>query len=269
MTSQLHIAVAGAAGRMGQRILSLARDMPDVRIVDALTHAHDPDLGRDAGEVAGFGHLGVPLTVEMDFEPMPHVLIDFSKPEGTRHWLSVCHHRKLPIVIGTTGLTPADHRAIDEAALKIPVLQATNTSMGVAVLNAIGAMMARMLGDSFDIEITEIHHRHKKDAPSGTALTLADRILEATGRPKSKLVFGRNPDSEPHHSGDIGVHSLRMGDVTGTHTLHFAGEGERLELTHIATHRDVFARGALRAAAWLAGRGAGRYRIEDVLGIDR
>lgn len=171
------------------------------------------------------------------------------------------------MVVGTTGLSKADLHKIDEAALVIPILQATNTSMGVAVLNLVAAKMAKLLGDDFDIEIVETHHRYKKDSPSGSALTLADRILEATGKTRSDLDIGRGESSDARAVGKIALHSVRVGDVTGTHTVHFGGDGERLEITHSATNRDVFAQGALRAASWLAGKGAGRYRIEDVLGV--
>ena len=265
--SSLNIAIAGATGRIGKRLVVLANATPDMSVEDALVRKKHPDLGRDAGEVAGIGAIGVKLTDEISLDPQPNVLIDFTNPESTRHWLQVCVSHRIPMVIGTTGLTKADHHKINEAALVIPVLQASNTSMGIAVLNLVAAKMAKLLGDDFDIEIVDKHHRFKRDSPSGTALTLADRILEATGKTRSDLDIGRTESSEARESGKIAIHSLRIGDVTGTHTVHFGGDGERLEITHSATSRDVFAQGALRAAAWVAGRGAGRYRIEDVLGV--
>jgi len=265
--SSLNIAVVGATGRMGKRLVTLAKSTPDLRVEDALVRRHHPELGRDVGEVVGIGAIGVKLADEISLDPQPGVLIDFSTPDSTRHWLQVCASHRIPMVIGTTGLTAADHHKIDEAALAIPVLQAANTSMGIAVLNLMAARMAKLLGDEFDIEIVETHHRYKKDSPSGTSLALADRILESTGRTRGELDIGREKSIEARPSGRLAIHSIRIGDVTGTHTVHFGGDGERLEISHSATNRDVFALGALRAAAWLAGRGAGRYRIEDVLGV--
>ena len=264
--SSLNIAIAGATGRIGKRLVVLANATPDMSVEDALVRKKHPDLGRDAGEIAGIGAIGVKLSDEISLDPQPNVLIDFTNPEASRHWLHVCVSHRIPMVIGTTGLTKSDHHKINEAALVIPILQAANTSMGVAVLNLMAGKMAKLL-DDFDIEIVETHHRFKKDSPSGTAMALADRILEATGKTRSDLHIGRSETSEARETGKIAIHSLRVGDVTGTHSVHFGGDGERLEITHSATSRDVFAQGALRAAAWLAGRGAGRYRIEDVLGV--
>ncbi len=264
----LDIAITGATGRMGKRLIALASSSPlDLKLAAALVRPGHPSIGTDAGELAGIGAIGVKLSSQLPDHT--DVLIDFSSPAGMLHWLAVAEHVRLPIVIGTTGLTPDHHRRIDEAALNIPVLQATNTSLGVAVLNCLCAQAAKLLGSDFDIEIVETHHRYKKDAPSGTAITLADRILEAVGKTRDELAYGRDGAQAVRQQGSIGMHSLRMGDVTGTHTAHFSTEGERIEITHAATSRDIFARGALRAAHWIAGRGAGRYRIEDVLGIQR
>jgi 4-hydroxy-tetrahydrodipicolinate reductase len=156
---------------------------------------------------------------------------------------------------------------IDQAAREIAVLQAPNMSLGVAVLNRIAGEVARMLGDEYDIEIVEGHHRFKKDAPSGTAMGLAEAILNATGKARDVLLFDRHGDNVPRKRGQIGMHALRMGDEVGRHTAYFAALGERLELTHVATNRDTFVHGALRAAAWLANQKPGRYRIADVLGL--
>jgi len=267
--SVTHLAIAGVAGRMGRRLVALASPNEELLVAHALVRPGHPDLGRDAGELANVGLLGVSVTDALDVDRPVHVLIDFTSPPGMRHWLRVCRHRRVAMLTGTTGLTPEDHRLIDEAALEIPVLQATNTSLGVAVLNRLAAEAARLLGPDYDVEVVEAHHRHKRDAPSGTAATLAGRICAASGRPPDAVVFGRHGPDVPRQPGQVGVHSLRMGDVVGQHTAHFATDGERLEVTHAATSRDVFVRGALRAAQWLAGRGAGRYQIEDVLGIAR
>jgi 4-hydroxy-tetrahydrodipicolinate reductase len=171
------------------------------------------------------------------------------------------------MVIGTTGLHRVDHAAIDIVAETIPVLQAPNMSLGVNLLFKIVGEIAKRLGDDYDIEIVEAHHRFKKDAPSGTASGLADSILKATGKPADALVHGRKGDNVPRKRGDIGVHSLRIGDEVGRHTAYFAALGERLELTHVATNRDTFVHGALRAAQWLANQKPGRYSIADVLGL--
>jgi 4-hydroxy-tetrahydrodipicolinate reductase len=267
MSSEIHLVISGAAGRMGRRLVAMGSQNPHVRIVAGLSYSGDPLLGTDIGELAGIGTLGITLSDDLDPNVMPHVMIDFSSLDGFRHWLPVCRRRKIAMLVGTTGLTDADHREIDTAAHEIAILQTTNTSVGVAVLNYVAAQMTKMLGPDFDIEIIEQHHHHKKDAPSGTAATLADHILKARGESKEKLVYGRHGGDALRGPGTIGMHSLRLGDVVGEHTAHFCGEGERLSITHIANSRDTFVKGALRASVWLAAHGAGRYTIEDVLGI--
>ena len=171
------------------------------------------------------------------------------------------------MVVGTTGLHKVDHAAIDVAAETIPVLQAPNMSLGVNVLFKIAGLAAQMLGDDYDKEIVEGHHRFKKDAPSGTAFGLADAILKAMEKTREALVYDRHGDDVVRKRGEIGMHALRIGDEVGRHTAYFASLGERLELTHVATNRDTFVRGALRAAKWLAGQKPGRYDIADMLGI--
>ncbi|MDB5320990.1 MAG: dapB [Phycisphaerales bacterium] len=250
---------------MGQRLVALAKEDPQLTVAAAIERADHPLLARDAGEVAGVGSIGVPIT--FDLKATPGALIDFSAPTSMRHWLKVCRDRGIAMVIGTTGLHAADHDAIDQAALHIPVLQAPNMSLGVNVLFKIAGMVAQMLGDDYDKEIVEGHHRFKRDAPSGTAMGLADAILKAMGKTRDALVYDRHGDDAVRARGDVGVHALRIGDEVGRHTAYFAGMGERLELTHVATNRDTFARGALRAAGWLAGQRPGRYAIADVLGI--
>lgn len=198
--------------------------------------------------------------------PDTQVLVDFSSPEGFRRWLDACRENRVPFVSGTTGLSDADINRLDDAAKVIPVLHATNMSLGVAVLSKLAADAAQLLGEDYDIEIVESHHRRKKDAPSGTAETLANHILAALGRSRDALAFGRH-GMTPREPKSIGIHSLRLGDIIGEHTVHFASSNERLELTHKATSRDTFAQGALRAARWIAGRSAGRYSIDDVLGL--
>jgi 4-hydroxy-tetrahydrodipicolinate reductase len=261
----IDIAITGAAGRMGQRLIALGGQDAAFHIVAAIERSDHPSQDRDAGELAGIGPIGVPIT--SDLRPTPHMLIDFTVPPATRHWLKACRDRRIAMLIGTTALQSADHAAIDEAAADIPILQSPTMALGVAVLFKVAAQVAAVLGDDYDIEILEAHHRFKRDAPSGTALGLAEAILKATGMTPDALRYGRHGDETTRQRGQITVHSLRMGDEVGRHTVNFASLGERLEFTHVATSRDTFVRGALRAARWLAGRKPGRYTLSDVLGL--
>ena len=244
------IAITGATGRMGKRLIALARESGNFQIIAGIIRPDHQLLGRDAGEIAGVGQIGVALTSEL--RATPQVLIDFTSASATQHWLDVCCERRIAMLIGTTGLDATAHAAIDRAAKQIPILQATNTSVGVALLNKLVAQAAAKFPQDYDVEIVESHHRFKKDAPSGTALSLKDSI-EAGGQSRRR--------------GEIVTHSLRVGDEIGTHTVSFAVPGERLELTHVATNRDAFAHGALRAAEWLAKQKPGRHQIGDVLGF--
>jgi 4-hydroxy-tetrahydrodipicolinate reductase len=260
------IAIHGAAGRMGKRLLALASEDARLRVVAALEQPGHPSLGQDAGSLAGISPLSVPLHHELSARPQ--VLIDFSLPAGTRRVLELCVAQRIALVIGTTGLTSDDHAAIDQAGKTIAVLQAPNMSLGVNLLFALAAKAAATLGDDYDIEIVEAHHRFKKDAPSGTALGLAQAICDATGKDMDNdLVHGRHGEDVPRQPGKIGMHALRLGDVVGRHTAHFATLGEELQLTHIASNRDVFVAGALRAAHWLADKPAGRYHMTDMLSL--
>jgi 4-hydroxy-tetrahydrodipicolinate reductase len=260
----MKLAITGAAGRMGRRLVALAK-ADGWEIVGAMERPDSPQQAQDAGELAGIGPIGVPIT--FDLRPTPQVLIDFTAPASMRHWLKTCRDRKIPMVIGTTGLTEKDHATIDIVAADIPILQAPNMSLGVTLLIKLVADVAKRLGDDYDIEIVEGHHRFKKDAPSGTALGLADSILNATNKKRDALVHGRHGEETTRSPGQIGMHSLRLGDEIGKHTVYFASVGERLELGHTATNRDTFVHGALRAAKWLATQKAGRYAIADVLGL--
>jgi 4-hydroxy-tetrahydrodipicolinate reductase len=261
----ISIAITGAAGRMGQRLIALAKQDGGFQIGGAVERPDHAMQGRDAGEAAGVGSVGVPIT--SDLRSTPQVLIDFTSPDSMRHWLKGCRDRGIAMVIGTTGLQEQDHDAIERAAGDIPVLQAPNMSLGVNVLFKIAGEVARMLGDDYDKEVVEGHHRFKKDAPSGTAMGLADAILKAMGKTRDSLVYDRHGDDVVRKRGEIGMHALRIGDEVGRHTAYFAALGERLELTHVATNRDTFAHGALRAAKWLAGQKPGRYAMADLLGL--
>jgi 4-hydroxy-tetrahydrodipicolinate reductase len=258
----IKLAITGASGRMGMRLVALSRQDKAFSLVAAIDRPDSLEMSRDAGEIAGIGNIGLPVT--FDLRPKPNVLIDFTTPPSTRHWLKTCRDRGIPMLIGTTGLAEKDHAAIDIASAKIPVLQAPNTSLGVNVLLRVVAEVAKAVGEDYDIEIVEAHHRFKKDAPSGTALALADAILKAIGKTRKAIVYGRQGDS-PRQAGQIGMHSLRIGDEVGKHTVYFSALGERLELGHVATSRDTFVHGALKAAKWLAKQKPGRYTMADVL----
>jgi 4-hydroxy-tetrahydrodipicolinate reductase len=257
------IAITGAAGRMGQRLVALAKQAGDFDIVGAVERPDHAAQARDAGEVAGIGSIGVPISFEL--KPTPLVLIDFTTRGSMRHWLKTCRDRGIAMVIGTTGLQASDLATIDQAAADVAVLQAPNMSLGVNLLFKIAAEVAKRLGDDYDIEIVEGHHRFKKDAPSGTAMGLADSILKATGKSRDAINYHRHGEEATRKRGEIGMHALRIGDEVGRHTAYFAALGERLELTHVATNRDTFVHGALKAAKWLAGRKPGRYTMADVL----
>lgn len=260
------LAIHGAAGRMGRRLVALAAQDDRLTLASAIEHAGHADLGTDAGQLAGTGDLGFALADALG-ETVCDVLIDFSLPQGFRRALADCVQRKLPIVVGTTGLTAEDDRALDQASATIPVLQATNFSLVVNVMWKLAAQAAQLL-QGYDIEVLEAHHRMKKDAPSGTALTLAHKLCEATGRdPNEDLVFTRHGDEALRKPNEITVQTLRIGDDPGQHTAYFAGVGERLEIKHVSTSRDSYALGALRAAKWLAKQEAGRYDMADVLGL--
>lgn len=268
MQEVISLAITGAGGRMGKRLVALALEEQPRRfaIVAAMDAASAPSIGQDAGRVAGVGDCGMKITAEL--VASPQVLIDFSAPAATRAMLPRCVQKKCAMIIGTTGLTVEDQRLIDDAARSIPVLQATNTSLGVNLLLQIAAQVAQKLGADYDIEIVEAHHNQKKDAPSGTALSLAESICKATGRAMEKnLVHGRHGHDAKRTPGSIAMHAVRMGDVVGEHTIYYATQGERIEIKHVASTRDTFVRGALRAAAWIAGKQPGRYAMKDVLGL--
>lgn len=262
------VAIHGAAGRMGSRLVALTLESADLQLAAALDAPSHPAVGRDAGEIAGAGTAGVALAGEWPGDTAVEVLIDFTLPQGTRRIVPMCVERGVPLVVGTTGLTAEDEAMLDEAAASIPVLKATNFSLVVNVLNVLAAQAAKMLNDDYDIEILEAHHRFKKDAPSGTALTLAQHICQATGRDFDKdVVYCRHGDNVTRQPREITVQALRIGDHVGEHTAYFAALGERLELKHVSTNRDSYVRGALHAARWLVRQPAGRYDMTNVLGL--
>jgi len=263
-----NIVVIGAAGRMGSRIVALHREA-GLRLAAALEAPGHRALGRDAGEVAGAGVLGVPLTADAAAAiTRDRVLIEFSVPEASLEHLRLVARTGARAVIGTTGFSAAQREEIATLARQAAILVAPNMSVAVTLAFSLLRTMAKALGDDYDVEITEVHHRYKKDAPSGTAVRMAEIVAEALGRDLRKVgVYGREGLPGERSGKEIGVMSLRSGDVVGEHTVSFGTLGERLELTHRAHSRDTFARGALRAVRWIAGRGPGLYSMHDVLGI--
>ncbi|HEY3100069.1 MAG TPA: 4-hydroxy-tetrahydrodipicolinate reductase [Methylomirabilota bacterium] len=263
-----NIVVAGAGGRMGSRIVALHREA-GLRLAAALEAPGHRALGRDAGELAGAGVLGVPLTTDAAAAiTRDRVLVEFSVPEASLEHLRLVARAGARAVIGTTGFSAAQREEIATLARQAAILVAPNMSVAVTLAFSLLRTMAKALGDDYDVEITEVHHRYKKDAPSGTAVRMAEIVAEALGRDLRKVgVYGREGLPGERSAKEIGVMSLRSGDVVGEHTVSFGTLGERLELTHRAHSRDTFARGALRAVRWIAARAPGLYSMHDVLGI--
>ncbi len=263
------IAISGAAGRMGRTLVELVAGRTDLRLGAALDRPGAPQLGVDAGALAGVAPLGVPIRDSLAAAlPEFDVLVDFSQPEAALAALALCRGAGRAVVVGTTGLGAAGEQAVNAAARDIPVVFAPNMSIGVNLCFRLLELAARALGDDVDIEIIEAHHRHKIDAPSGTALRMGEIVAQALGRNLADCaVYGRKGRTGPRDRRTIGFETIRAGDIVGDHTVLFAADGERIEITHRASSRTTFAAGALRAAAWLADRPAGRYDMQDVLGL--
>jgi 4-hydroxy-tetrahydrodipicolinate reductase len=241
---------------------------PEATLTAATERAGSPALGQDAGALAAGQPLGVAIAAGVPAAGAADVWIDFTVPAATAGYCEAAVAAAASLVIGTTGLAAEQRAAIDRAAKKVPVVFAANFSVGVNVMLKLVADAAQALGPSYDLEIVETHHRAKRDAPSGTALRLAEALAEATGRDLSADArYERHGDVGPRPSTQIGLQTLRGGDVVGDHTVHFMGIGDRLEITHRASSRDTFAAGAVRAALWLAGRPAGLYDMRAVLGL--
>ena len=263
------IAILGAAGRMGRTLIEAVQQSEGLQLGAAIVQAGDAMVGMDAGEMAGLGKLGVSVVDSIeaaaaDFD----VLIDFTLATATDANLATCRRLSKPIVIGTTGLSDEQRKNIEQAGKDIPVVFAYNMSVGVNLLLKLLQDTARVLGDDFDIEIIEAHHRHKIDAPSGTAVRMGEVIADTLGRDlKQCAVYGRQGVTGERDSKTIGFETIRAGDIVGEHTVMFAGLGERIEITHKASSRMTFAKGAVRAAAWLADKPAGFYDMADVLGL--
>ncbi|MCG2841929.1 4-hydroxy-tetrahydrodipicolinate reductase [Sandaracinobacter sp. RS1-74] len=258
----IKIGVLGAGGRMGQAIIAEVQAAADTWLAGGVERAQHPLVGREIGEGQVVGANAAPLARKAD------VLIDFSTPDALDEHLRAAEEARTAILVGTTGLLPAHHARLDRAAQQIPVLQAANTSLGVTLLAALVEQAARALDAKWDIEIAELHHRHKVDAPSGTALYLGEAAARGRGAPLESLRLPAHcGHSGVRRAGGIGFASLRGGSAAGEHKVIFATEGERLEFAHVAEGRELFAHGAVTAARWLAGQKPGRYQMADMLGL--
>lgn len=267
--SDMKIAVLGAAGRMGQTLARTVAETEGCVLAGGVEAKGSPAVGKDLGEVAGLGTLGIAITDDPSplFAQIDGVL-DFTVPKATVGFAELAAQARIVHVIGTTGFNAEELAKIDAAARHAAIVKAGNMSLGVNLLALLTKKIARVLGPEFDIEIVELHHRHKRDAPSGTALMLGEAA--ASGREislKDHSARARDGDTGPRRKGDIGFAVMRGGDVVGEHKVVFAGNGERIELGHVATDRGIFAKGAVRAALWARGQGPGLYSMADVIGL--
>jgi 4-hydroxy-tetrahydrodipicolinate reductase len=267
--SDIRIAIVGAPGRMGRNLIQAAQQAEGVALGAALARSGSSLLGSDAGELAGIGKIGVILTDDLlqivdDFD----VLIDFTRPEGTLEYLAFCRQHKKAMVIGTTGFDEAGKDAIRAAANEIGIVFAANFSVGVNLVLNLLQQAAKVMGDYADIEIVEAHHRHKVDAPSGTALAMGEAIADAMNwNLDEHAVYAREGHTGERKAQTIGFATVRAGDIVGEHTAMFADIGERVEITHKASSRMTFANGAVKAASWLKSKKSGLYDMRDVLDL--
>lgn len=268
MAAAIRVAIAGATGRMGRMLIEAVLASDDCTLTGALDVPGSAALGEDAG--AALGRVtGVALTADLARGLAgADVLIDFTRPAGTMAHLAACRAQGVAMVIGTTGLDPAQEAALAEAAAVLPIVRAPNMSVGVNVMLRLLAQAARALGAGYDIEVIEAHHRHKVDAPSGTALAMGQVLAQARGRRlEDCAVYARQGHTGERAEGSIGFATIRGGDIVGDHTVLFAGTGERLEITHRSNSRANYAAGSLRAVRFLQGRAPGLYGMDDVLGL--
>lgn len=264
------IAITGAAGRMGRHLIEAVLADPQAELAGAIERAGHALLGTDAGALVGRQNLGVPLMDDLNavLARGVDVVIDFTTPIATLQHIDICRRAGVRMVIGTTGLGPDQRLVLEQAACDVAIVAAPNFSVGVTLSLKLIELAAKVLGDEVDIEIIETHHRHKVDAPSGTALAMGEAAARALGRNlKECAVYGREGYTGERDRKTIGFATVRAGDVVGDHTVMFAGIGERLEITHKASSRMTFASGAVRAANWVMNQQAGLYDMQDVLGL--
>lgn len=269
MSTQVKIGILGAGGRMG-RILIQAVQQAEQTLAIAVERPESSLIGADAGELAGIGTLGVQVSGNLaDVVKQCDVVIDFTAPSATEQHLQICREAGVAMVIGTTGFNDAQKQLLQETAKHIPIVYAANYSVGVNVSIKLLELASKVFGDTVDIEIIEAHHRHKVDAPSGTALMMGEAVAETLGRNlKEVAVYGREGHTGARDRQTIGFETIRGGDIVGEHTVMFIGEGERVEVTHKATNRMNFASGAVRAGTWLKNKSAGLYNMQDVLELN-
>jgi 4-hydroxy-tetrahydrodipicolinate reductase len=264
---KIRYAIAGSAGRMGRMLIEAVLKSDDGVLAAALEHSGSPFIGKDAGELAGSA-CGVNITADLAALAGCDVLIDFTRPEGTLEHLQACQQHKAGIIIGTTGFDAAGKAAIEAAARNIPVVFAPNMAVGVNAVFKLLDVAARILSEGYDIEVIEAHHRHKVDAPSGTALRMGEVVAKALGRTlEEDAIYGREGHTGERPATQIGFSTIRGGDIVGDHTVLFAGLGERIEITHKSASRMPYASGSLRAARFLRGKQNGLYDMQDVLGL--
>jgi len=263
----ISIIIVGARGRMGTTLIREVMDSEDLTLGACVDRSGGPGIGQDAGRLAGRPDLGVLVNDELK-PRRGSVVVDFSLPKATPPNIDACLEAGIPLIIGTTGLSVEDEQLLVDASERIPIVYAANFSVGVTLLLQLASVAAAALGTDWDAELIELHHRYKRDAPSGTALRIGQAVAEATDRVFSAVaVTDRASLGRPRLPNEIGVYGMRGGDSIGEHTLLFLGEGERVELTHRATDRAIFARGALRAARWAVTQPPGLYSMFDVLGL--
>ena len=267
-TATHRVAIAGASGRMGRMLIEAVRDSGDCVLAGALDQSSSPAIDSDASAFLGYAS-GVAITADLAKGIAPAaVLIDFTRPEGTLRHLEVCREHGVNLVIGTTGFTAAQKAEIEAASREIAIVMAPNMSVGVNVTLKLLEMAAKALSTGYDIEVIEAHHRHKVDAPSGTALKMGEVLAEALGRSLDECaVYTREGETGPRDPSSIGFATIRGGDIVGDHTVLFAGTGERIEITHKSSSRATYAQGSLRAVRFLEGRKTGLYDMFDVLGL--
>ena len=265
----LNIGVVGAAGRMGKALIEACHHAEGCQLSAAFERLDSSLLGADAGELVGIGHNGIVVSADMDSQiDKFDVLIDFTTVDSTLDHLETCQQHGKKIVIGTTGFSAEQKQIIAKAAEKTAVVFAPNMSVGVNLCLKLLQQAARVLNEDYDIEIIEAHHRHKVDAPSGTALRMGEVVAETLGRDLSECaVYGREGQTGARKPDTIGFETIRAGDIVGDHTVMFATDGERVEITHKASSRMTFAKGAVRAAKWLAEKDSGLFDMQDVLGL--
>ncbi|AOM41258.1 4-hydroxy-tetrahydrodipicolinate reductase [Xenorhabdus hominickii] len=269
--TDIRVAIVGAGGRMGRNLIQVVQQQDGITLGAALERSGSSLVGADAGELAGIGKNGVSISDDLN-HVIEHfdVLIDFTRPEGTLAYLSICRQYQKSMVIGTTGFDDAGKQAIEEASREIPIVFAANFSVGINLVLKLLEKAATIMGENTDIEIIEAHHRHKVDAPSGTALAMGESIANTLGRDlKTCAVYAREGHTGERDPNSIGFATIRAGDIVGEHTAIFADIGERVEISHKASSRMTFANGAIKASKWLKARKAGLYDMKDVLNLDK